>query len=103
MDALDGDAVWGGACGFGEGGAPGEVGVAADAEPVDRTEHDGLVAGGVEDDAFGEERGLSAFGGDNEGVTEGRAGGGRDIDRKSSESKGGASRQGGGGEEEMPS
>lgn len=56
VDGLDGDAIGGGADGFGKLGAPVEVGIATDAKPVDCTEDDGLLAVRIEDDSFGEER-----------------------------------------------
>ena len=60
------------AAGLGQLGAPGEVAFPADAKPVDGAENDGLLAVGVEDNAFSEERGFDAKGVDNERVAERR-------------------------------
>ena len=103
MNGLDGDAVGSGAGGLGEAGAPVEMGVATDAEPIDGAEDDGLLAVGVEDDAFGEERGFDAFSGYDEGIAEGGAGGRSDVDGEGGQLESGPGREGRRGAQEVPS
>lgn len=79
VDALDGDAVESGAGGFGQGGAPGDVGFVENAGPIDSANDDGFVRA-EEDEADGFELVVAIDNGLDPAAAEGMADGGSDVE-----------------------